>query len=374
VKSKISIFLVLLSLVLLQSCAAASTIDLSSYSEGETVSISEAGDYEISGSLIGGGIVVNCEGCAVNLILNGVTIASVDTACIYGDSLDALTITLLKGTTSTLGNEGETDYDGVIYSNSDIIVEGEGKLIIKGDAEEGISTEDRDITINGGTIVITAVDDGINAGGDNGGLISINGGNLYVNAEGDGIDSNGDLEINGGTLFVVGSSSADDSALDSDGVLAINGGTVVALGNGMLQSPDSDSLQDFLAVNVNTIDAGNIVALIDANGEEIVSFATTEKSFSTILISSALLDSDNYKLYKNCEHTGSLVNGIYTGGVLTLGDELSVTESTSNMGGPGDMREPGEMPEMDFDTESTEEEDVGFFEKIFNFLFGWMYN
>ncbi|ABO34411.1 hypothetical protein MmarC5_0094 [Methanococcus maripaludis C5] len=370
-KSKISIFLVLLSLVLLQQGFAASNIDLGSYSGGETVSISEAGDYEISGSLIGGGIVVNCEGSAVNLILNGVTISSVDTACIYGEDLETLTITLLEGTTSNLGNDGETDYDGVIYSNSDIIVEGEGKLIVEGNAEEGISTEDKDITINGGTIVITAVDDGINAGGDNGGLISINGGNIYVNAEGDGIDSNGDLEINGGTLFVVGSTSADDSALDSDGTLAINGGTVVALGNGMLQSPDSDSLQDFLAVNVDTIDAGNIIALVDANGEKIVSFATTEKSFSTIVISSAFLDSDNYKLYKNCENTGSLVNGIYTGGVLTLGDELSVSESSSNMGGPGNIGEPREIPS---DTESEEDEDVGFFEKIFNFLLGWLYD
>ena len=73
--------------------------------------------------------------------------------------------------------------------------------------------------ISGGTIDITASDDGLNAAGGNdqsgmdgfGGdmfsadedaWITISGGTVTIDATGDGIDSNGDLTVSGGNIFV----------------------------------------------------------------------------------------------------------------------------------------------------------------------------
>ena len=66
-------------------------------------------------------------------------------------------------------------------------------------------------------------DDGINGGGDNGGVITINGGNITVKASGDGIDSNKSLVINGGTVYTIGSSLGGDAGIDTDKGFAING-------------------------------------------------------------------------------------------------------------------------------------------------------
>ena len=51
------------------------------------------------------------------------------------------------------------------------------------------------VTINDGTIDITASDDGINTAGEK---MELNGGYIHILAGGDGVDSNGDLTINGG--------------------------------------------------------------------------------------------------------------------------------------------------------------------------------
>ena len=107
---------------------------------------------------------------------------------------------------------------------------------------EGV--EGQSVTIDGGTLDITARDDGINAAGgaDSSGtesgfgkqdrfaaddhcFITINGGIITIVSGGDSIDSNGSLTVNGGTLDLTCNGNGN-TAIDTDGTYTHNGGTV----------------------------------------------------------------------------------------------------------------------------------------------------
>lgn len=88
------------------------------------------------------------------------------------------------------------------------------------------------IVIDGGNITLNASDDGINASASaiitEGLGVTINDGNLTIvmgQGDTDAIDSNGDLTINGGTLNITA-----QSPFDFDGVGAMNGGTITVNG------------------------------------------------------------------------------------------------------------------------------------------------
>lgn len=77
--------------------------------------------------------------------------------------------------------------------------------------------------------------------------ILISGGNINAHCvarEGDGIYSNGSVLINGGYVYVNGSSSNGDAALDSGGGILVDGGYLFAVGQlGMVETPASNSAQ-----------------------------------------------------------------------------------------------------------------------------------
>ena len=179
----------------------AMTIDLST--ETGDLTLTSGGTFILSGNL-SGSLIVSAPGETVTLILNGVNIQGQTRAGILGLYQTKLVIVLAEGTENVVADAGASeDYSAAIFSNSELIIQGEGELTVNGTVEEGIATENSDMTIHSGKIVVTAVEDGLNTGGDNGGTMTVNGGSLYVNAGGDGLDSNGDLIINGGTVLVM---------------------------------------------------------------------------------------------------------------------------------------------------------------------------
>lgn len=124
--------------------------------------------------------------------------------------------------------------DFVIKASSDgvealstLTVDG-GTLKITG--SEGL--EATQITINAGTIDISASDDGINASQKSSAfsvVITINGGDLTIvmgAGDTDAVDANGSIYVNGGTINI----TAPTSAFDYDVSGQINGGTVYVNG------------------------------------------------------------------------------------------------------------------------------------------------
>lgn len=295
-------------------------IDLSS--QNTDVTITKGGSYEFSGEFKKS-ILVDAGSEAVEIILNNVKISNESTAAIIGLSAKSLTINLSDGSENILSDGGNSEYDGCIFSNCELIFTGNGKLTVNGNQNEGegIATEAADITINSGTLIVISNDDGINAGGD-GAEITINGGDIFVNASGDGIDSNKNAVINGGTLFVIGSDVGGDAGIDTDMGYTINGGTVVALGSDMIEIPLNTSRQNTAAFTLgNKIDKDALVSLRKGN-ETIVSFAAP-KSFRTMIISSDKIVNGDYKLfYEALDKADSY--GIYTDDTYTDKNALSI--------------------------------------------------
>ena len=96
----------------------------------ETLTITEAGTYVLSGTGTGG-VVVNAADVNVRLTLNGATISSSDGPAIYVENAKNAVINLADGTTNSVSdtsNYSNVDIDGAIFSSDDLIFTGGGTL------------------------------------------------------------------------------------------------------------------------------------------------------------------------------------------------------------------------------------------------------
>ena len=269
------------------------------------ITIKEGGEYNIFGRFSYSILVNSTEKVILNL--KNVYIQSSITSAIANINTGDLVINVVDGSENTLKDNGSSEFDGCIYSKGKLYFEGNGKLYVYGNQEEGegIATTDNDITINSGDIYIESKDDGINCGGDNGGIITINDGTIFVKASGDGIDSNNSLIINGGNIYTMGSSLGGDAGIDTDKGFEINGGQVVALGSDMLQNPDLSSKQKYISFNLKSkINKNSKISLSNSSGNEIISFEAYE-DFKTLIISNSSIVNDTYYLYVNGEKTNN---------------------------------------------------------------------
>ena len=114
--------------------------------------------------------------------------------------------------------------DGAFYSFASMVIGSEsnsngGTLNITSTTYEGIGSE-MHLTIDSGTINVTAEDDGINVNEDDVSVFTLNGGNLKVIAKnGDGIDSNGYIVLNSGTLDISAARDSDQLNAQAEGPL-----------------------------------------------------------------------------------------------------------------------------------------------------------
>ncbi len=207
--------------------------------------------------------------------------------------------------------------DDAVHADKELVIDG-GKIIVA-KSYEGL--EAQVVTINGGNINLTTLDDGINAGGgadssatsrpgagpfdaDETCILSINGGELYINASGDGVDSNGWLYFNDGTVVVDGPTNNGNGALDSGMGIVMNGGEVIAIGaSGMASSLGSSSTINNVSIYLNTMaPSDTLIEIKDASGNTIIEH-TSAKTFNHIAVGSSKFQLGNtYSLYLDGEH------------------------------------------------------------------------
>lgn len=224
-----------------------------------------------------------------------------------------------------------TTLDDGIHADELVKIDG-GEITVNG-AYEGI--EGAYVEIGGGTIYITASDDGINAASDDESVnehIIISGGTITVDASGDGLDSNGTIYVTGGTLIVYGPTTGADTGLDADGGILIDGGNVfVASSKEMLEIPASNSKSNVLVYGVNTVQAGSEIILTNADGGEMVRITLKKQAQAIILSTPELATNGTYSLYADENLLAS----------FSVTDTITAIGVRSNGGQGGQPEQPG---------------------------------
>ncbi len=227
--------------------------------DGDTVTITAAGTYRISGTLTSGSLVVDAPDGAVNLVLDGVDITAADVAAIDVVEADQAVVWLAEGSDNVLADTAGATVDDTVedapnatlFSTADLWIAGDGALSVTAHAADAITSKDT-LVMTGGDVAVEAADDGLR-GKDQ---LVITGGTVTADTQGDALRSDnesvadepdapvGVIWVDGGTLDLDAGSDAMDAArqvtvlsgdltiaagddgIHSDHVLRVAGGTV----------------------------------------------------------------------------------------------------------------------------------------------------
>ena len=165
----------------------------------------------------------------VQIVLCGADITSATSAAIYALAADKVFITLADGTENHLSNGGEyiaideNNIDAVIFSKTDLTLNGTGSLTIQAQAGHGVVSKD-ELVVTQGSYTITAASHGL-SGKDS---IAIAGGSFHITSGKDGIHAENSDDTSMGFLYIADGTftiAAQGDAVSASGALLIDGGT-----------------------------------------------------------------------------------------------------------------------------------------------------
>ena len=206
-------------------------------STGKTITISEAGSYQLSGSLEEGQIKINTDG-EVKLILDQFSITNSKDAPIVNEK-GTVQILLKENTENKVADRrsakedtdsgaeksgsqtddtnASTDFDAAIYSEGDLLLGGQGSLTVEGGYEDGIHSKTT-LTMESGTYEITASHHGLNGKK----TLTVKDGTYGITTVEDALHSKGDVSVENGKMTIL----AGDDALHADQTLTVKNGTI----------------------------------------------------------------------------------------------------------------------------------------------------
>lgn len=165
------------------------------------ITISKGGDFEVTGTLDDGQIVIDTEE-KVKLRLSGMSLTNKNGSAVYVKNVDKAYITLTDNTENTLTDgenytSGDENEKGCITTRDNLEIKGSGSLTVNGNYNHGIFSSNS-IEIGNGNVTVNAKNDGIHAND----TLAISGGTVNVTAEGDGLQAEEILDISDGEVNV----------------------------------------------------------------------------------------------------------------------------------------------------------------------------
>lgn len=212
-------------------------------SNGTIVTITEAGVYRLHGSLNGQVLVNASDNAQVVLVLDGAEVTNANGSAIEVQGADDVAIHLADGSTNVVADAAsyaaDAQANAAIFSQQDLTISGGGALTVRANGNDGITSKD-DLVVLGGEITVVAADDALR-GKD---ALVVEGGNLTLTATGgDGLKSDGDegdaeIDWSRGYVFITGGTiniSAGDDGVQAftDTIIAGGSLTVDAVDDGV---------------------------------------------------------------------------------------------------------------------------------------------
>lgn len=225
--------------------------DASVLIDGQTVTITQEGTYEIAGTLDDGALIVESgENAKITLVLGGVSIKNTTGAAIQIGTADDVTIELAEGTTNVLQSGEEVDIatateseeasGGALQSKADLKIKGKGSLTVLGYLNNGIHcTKDlkikngnisvtalghgikgkKSVTVSGGTVTVTSGKDGITSDkteNEEKGFVTIEGGEIIITSAGDGVSAETTLTVTDGVISIISGGGSANAQQKTD--------------------------------------------------------------------------------------------------------------------------------------------------------------
>lgn len=197
-----------------------------SVEDGQDIHITSAGVYVLSGSTKDATIYVEAgKDDKVQLVLDGLSITNSDAPAIYVKTADKVFVTVsddsILSVTDTFDSRNKAD--GVIYSKSDLVMNGDAALTVSS-TENGVVGKD-DLKITSDIYNITAKAKAVDANDSiriADGTLNLIAGSDDLHAENDDDDSLGYIYIADGTLTI----QAGDDAVHATSVIQVNDGKI----------------------------------------------------------------------------------------------------------------------------------------------------
>ena len=322
------------------------TADLSSavtytVTDGQDIRITEAGVFVLSGTASNVTVCVDASDDAkVQLVLQDLNLTNSDFPCIYVRSADKVFITTAGDSTLTVTGsfraDGSTNTDGVIFSRTDLVMNGTAALTIQS-ADNGVVCKD-DLKITGGTYVITAnskafdandsirISDGIfvlragtdgfhaeNSDDSSKGYIYIGGGNITITCGDDGVHAVSVIQIDDGELTITAAEGIEGTFIQ------INGGTVdiTASDDGINAANKSSAVETAIELNGGTVNvamgAGDTDG-IDSNGNLYINGGVISVTGNSTFDYDGTASFTGGTVYVNGQQTTSIPNQMMGGG------------------------------------------------------------
>ncbi|MDD2458616.1 MAG: carbohydrate-binding domain-containing protein [Eubacteriales bacterium] len=313
---------------------------------GRDLTLNAEGVYLVSGSGENVTIVVDAaDDAKVQIVLDGITITNDDSPAIYVKAADKVFVTTTDSQNSlevsgAFVADGETNLDAIIYSKSDLTLNGTGTLDLVSATGNGISSKD-DLVITGGVYTITTAADGLEANDAiliSNGTLNIESGKDALHSENADDASLGYIVIENGTLNI----SATDDGIRGNSFVQIDGGTIeiatcregieannVIINDGQItinSQDDGINATQKVSAEVSIVVNGGTISIRMASGD-----TDAFDSNGTIIINGGTITVEAQSAFDS--------NGIASlnGGTVTVNGQVITQITQTGPGGPGGL-------------------------------------